>query len=146
MAEDLLLDLKSSSSSGSSSSSSSSSSGGPYELHLLCVLKGAGRFYHSLFDSLRRRAQASKMPVQIKMDYIKVKSYSGMQSTGTVDVSGCNLDELKDHNVVIIEDIIDTVRAGSRCSLLPFLPQSKGTCGREWMQSRRAERPKCGDD
>lgn len=99
IAEDLLLNLK---------MSHSSRSGDLYEVHLLCVLKGAGRFYHFLFDSLRRQAQASRTPLLIKMEYIKVRSYSGMQSTGMVDVSGCKLDELKDKNVVIVEDIIDT--------------------------------------
>ena len=44
--------------------------------------------------------------------------YSGIQSTGTVDVSGCNPDGLKDRNVIIVEDIIDTVRVSS---LPPFL-------------------------
>lgn len=110
IAEDLLLNLKMSHSSRSSDL---------YEVHLLCVLKGAGRFYHFLFDSLRRQAQASRTPLLIKMEYIKVRSYSGMQSTGMVDVSGCKLDELKDKNVVIVEDIIDTVRASCRLSSFP---------------------------
>ncbi|EWM22995.1 hypoxanthine-guanine phosphoribosyltransferase, partial [Nannochloropsis gaditana] len=81
------------------------------ELHLLCVLKGASRFFHALLASLRRRAQAQRLPLQIQIEFITVRSYSGMQSTGTVDVSGCVLGNLQGRNVVLVEDMIDTVPA-----------------------------------
>jgi len=46
---------------------------------------------------------------------------SSLKAKVPVDVSGCNLDELKGKNVVIVEDIIDTVRLSS---LPPSLPPS----------------------
>ena len=79
----------------------------PYSLHMLCVLKGAGRFYQALLDAVRARAQATHTPLKVSMEYVKVKSYSGMQSTGNVQVDGCDLEGLQGRHVVVVEDIID---------------------------------------
>lgn len=42
------------------------------------------------------------------MDYVKVKSYEGTESSGTVNISGCELNKLVDKHVLFVEDIIDT--------------------------------------
>jgi hypoxanthine phosphoribosyltransferase len=43
-----------------------------------------------------------------EISFIRIKSYSGMNSTGRVDIQSGPLAELKGRHVVILEDIIDT--------------------------------------
>lgn len=41
-------------------------------------------------------------------DFIRVKSYEGMVSTGTVNITGADLSKLAGKHCLLIEDIIDT--------------------------------------
>jgi hypoxanthine phosphoribosyltransferase len=100
MAQDLLEDIL--------LSSSQTDIPPPTHIHMLCVLKGAGRFYQTLLDCMRKRIQATGTPLRLSLEYIKVKSYSGTQSTGQVSISGCDLQTLTHTHCVIVEDIIDT--------------------------------------
>ena len=65
----------------------------------ICVLNGAFMFASDLYKQL-------DFPCQIT--FLKLASYSGTQSTGSVkQLIGINL-ELKDRVVVVLEDIVDT--------------------------------------
>lgn len=37
-----------------------------------------------------------------------MKSYEGLNSTGSVTITGCNVNALKGKHVIMVEDIIDT--------------------------------------
>lgn len=43
-------------------------------------------------------------------DFIKVKSYKGLNSVGSVQITGGDLAALEGKNVLVVEDIIDTGR------------------------------------
>lgn len=69
------------------------------EIYFLVVLNGAFMFASDLFKHIKGNH---------KISFIKISSYNGMSSTGNADVIiGLN-DDIKDKNVIIIEDIIDT--------------------------------------
>lgn len=68
-------------------------------LVLLTVLKGAHFFAADI---------AREMAIPIRMDYIRLKSYSGTKTTGRVDIVHRPACELKDQHILIIEDIVDT--------------------------------------
>lgn len=69
-------------------------------LIMICILKGAVMFYSELVKHL-------KMPVQ--MEFISLSSYgSYTKSTGEIKTINLTLPDLKDKNVLIVEDIIDT--------------------------------------
>lgn len=72
------------------------------EVHLICVLKGGAMFTCEL---------AKRITVPVTMDFMSVSSYgSGTESSGVVKIVK-DLDEpLKDKNVLIVEDIIDSGR------------------------------------
>jgi hypoxanthine-guanine phosphoribosyltransferase len=46
--------------------------------------------------------------VPFTYDFIRVKSYVGMESTHEVQIIGGDMSRLKDRNVLLVEDIIDT--------------------------------------
>ncbi len=65
----------------------------------LCVLNGAFPFASDLFRAVDTDAEIT---------FIRLKSYSGTESTGTVkEIIGLN-EDIKDRTVIIVEDIIDT--------------------------------------
>ena len=66
---------------------------------LVCVLKGGFIFAADL-------ARRIKLPV--KIDFIGMKSYDGTDSTGSVQITHDLSFPVKNSNVLIIEDIIDT--------------------------------------
>ena len=69
-------------------------------LIMICILKGAVMFYSELVKHL-------KMPVQ--MEFISLSSYgSYTKSTGEIKTINLTLPDLKDKNVLIVEDIRDT--------------------------------------
>ena len=69
------------------------------EIYFLVVLNGAFMFASDLFKHIKGNH---------KISFIKISSYQGMSSTGNADVIiGLN-EDIKDKNVIIIEDIIDT--------------------------------------
>ncbi len=70
------------------------------DLTVICVLKGSSIFCCDLIKHL-------KMPVQL--EFIKVSSYGNAQvSSGHVKALDLTLPALKDKNVLVVEDIIDT--------------------------------------
>ncbi|VDD87604.1 unnamed protein product [Enterobius vermicularis] len=87
-----------------------------YEIHrvvqdqpltLLCILKGSYRFFTTLVDELtevRRHCHSL-----LTIDFVRLQSYSDTQSTGTVNILGLSsIDELKEQNVLIVEDVVDS--------------------------------------
>lgn len=70
------------------------------ELVLVCILKGAVMFFSELSKHLT-------MPV--RMEFITLSSYGNeLNSTGKIKAINLSLENVKDKNVLIIEDIIDT--------------------------------------
>ena len=69
-------------------------------LNVICVLKGAVLFYSEIVKYL-------KMP--INMHFVTLSSYGGKTETsGNVKPMDVNLPDLKNKNILIVEDIIDT--------------------------------------
>lgn len=59
---------------------------GDRQLTLVCVLKGAFRFFNLLLEELQK-VRSEFVSHEIQVDFIRVKSYSNTQSTNTVKVS-----------------------------------------------------------
>ncbi|KNC54777.1 hypoxanthine phosphoribosyltransferase [Thecamonas trahens ATCC 50062] len=80
------------------------------ELHMLCLLKGAYRFFSDLLKEISALSAAADAPdvVKLSLHFVRVKSYHNTESTGDVKISGIDLDDLAGKNVLIVEDIIDT--------------------------------------
>lgn len=77
--------------------------------HLLVVLKGGSEFATDLTRSMRKwHAYSGALHLPFTVDYIRVKSYEGTQSTGNVAVSGIDLKTIAGRDVILVEDIIDT--------------------------------------
>jgi len=87
----------------------------------LCVLKGGYVFFNDLLDKIRhfyryRYANTSQTPngvpdfaQQIRVEFIRLKSYEDEKSTSNLKVIGIeSLESLRGKNVLIVEDIIDT--------------------------------------
>ncbi len=72
------------------------------EVHLVCVLKGGSFFMCEL---------AKRITVPVTLDFMSVSSYgSSTKSSGVVKIVK-DLDEpLKDKNVIVVEDIVDSGR------------------------------------
>ncbi len=73
---------------------------------LLCVLKGAVFFLADLIRELR---------ISVYVDFISASSYQGDRSKGTVDILPLFTSDIRDKDVLIVEDIIDT---GLTCAAL----------------------------
>ena len=72
------------------------------EVTLVCVLKGSFMFFADLVRKLR---------IDLRMQFITASSYdSGTTSSGTVTLTETPFKEecIKDKNIIIIEDIVDT--------------------------------------
>ena len=71
-------------------------------VHLVCILKGACFFMCEL---------AKRIEVPVSMDFMTVSSYgSGTKSTGVVRIRKDLDDPIKDLDVLIVEDIVDSGR------------------------------------
>ena len=72
------------------------------EIHLVCVLKGGSFFLCEL---------AKRITIPVTLDFMSVSSYGGdTKSSGVVKIVK-DLDEpLKDKNVLVVEDIVDSGR------------------------------------
>lgn len=69
-------------------------------LTLICVLRGAVMFYTELSKYL-------KMPV--KMEFVSLSSYGNSEkSSGKIKSFNLHLPNMKEENVLIVEDIVDT--------------------------------------
>ncbi len=91
------------------------------QLHVLFVLKGAFIFCADLIRAL------SIHKLDVRVDYIIAKSYVGTESTGDVKFS-VDVD-IKEKEVLLLEDIIDTGRTIKRLKeeLMKMQPKSLRT-------------------
>ncbi len=85
------------------------------QVHLVCVLKGGSFFMCEL---------AKRITIPVSLDFMSVSSYgSSTKSSGVVKIIK-DLDEpLKDKEVIVIEDIVDS---GRTLSYLLEILQSRG--------------------
>ena len=67
---------------------------------LVCVLKGAVMFYAELLKNIKSD--------NVEIDFIQVKSYEGVSTTGKITLVKDISSDIKDKHVVLVEDIIDT--------------------------------------
>lgn len=74
---------------------------GEEEIVFLGVLRGCVFFFSELLLHIK---------VPLKFDFIRVSSYSGTKSTGKVKIIHDTLINLKDKNIIIVEDILDSGR------------------------------------
>ena len=71
-------------------------------IHLICVLKGGACFMTEL---------AKRITVPVSMDFMCVSSYGdGMTSSGCITISQDLTIDIKNREVIIIEDIVDSGR------------------------------------
>jgi hypoxanthine phosphoribosyltransferase len=90
-------------------------------IHFVCILKGGAVFYHELIGQIRKIISSSSSPIPFTLDYLRVKSYEGTESTGTVQISSGDLSEMTGKHVILVEDIIDT--GVTMTKLIPVLAQ-----------------------
>ena len=101
---------------------------GDQELHIICILKGSRGFFSALIEILNRIRRYGPVGGHINPPYIehyvRLKSYSGMENTGRVQIMADDLSTLQGKHVLVVEDIVDTGRSLSYfCrSLLQFKP------------------------
>eukprot|EP00386_Alphamonas_edax_P008332 GDKI01027330.1.p1 GENE.GDKI01027330.1~~GDKI01027330.1.p1 ORF type:complete len:242 (-),score=97.69 GDKI01027330.1:468-1193(-) len=78
---------------------------------LICILKGSRGFFNHLLQNLNKShmygSQHSTRPPYME-HYVRLKSYVNDQSSGDLQVIAEDLSVLKNKNVLIVEDIIDT--------------------------------------
>lgn len=91
------------------------------EIVLICVLKGAAFFAIEL---------AKRIESSVIIDFIKVSSYKGTTSTGTLKFTSDITQEIENKNVLVVEDIVDTGRTLSYLKdyLLSKNPKSLKFC------------------
>jgi len=87
------------------------------EVLMVGILKGSFIF---LSDLIRA------MDIPVKVDFMAVRSYRGSETTGEVKVLLDLREEIKDRNVLIVEDIVDT---GLTLSAVKEIIQKKGPKG-----------------
>ena len=84
------------------------------EIHLICILKGGAMFMCEL---------ARRISIPVSFDFMSVSSYgAGTTSSGVVRILKDLDEDLKDKEVLIVEDIIDS---GRTLSYLLELIQSR---------------------
>lgn len=85
-------------------------------LHVLCVLKGGHQFFADLVHQMKKLNTRLERSVPLSLDFVKIKSYHNMESSGEIKVSlgEEELKDLKGKHILIVEDIIGI-------SLLPLL-------------------------
>lgn len=78
------------------------------ELIVVCVLKGAAPFHAELIKHLN---------LTIETDYIQVKSYSGRETSGVIEIKKDLDTDIENKHVVIVEDIVDSGLTLSRLKI-----------------------------
>lgn len=85
------------------------------QVHLICVLKGGSFFMCEL---------AKRITVPVSLDFMSVSSYGGdTKSSGIVKIVKDLDDSIKDKDVIVVEDIVDS---GRTLSYLLDLLQKRG--------------------
>ena len=69
------------------------------EILFICVLSGSFMFCADLMKHIN---------IPCKVDFVKVASYENSVTTGIIKELYFNLPSLKDKNVILVEDIVDT--------------------------------------
>jgi hypoxanthine phosphoribosyltransferase len=98
----------------------------------LCVLKGASQFFNDFVTQLKQIASRDEhRPPQIHIDFVRLKSYEGTESTGKVQLVGMtDISDITDKNLLIVEDIIDTGRTMKKllATVNEYKPASTAVC------------------
>lgn len=84
------------------------------KLTLVCILKGSLYFYADL---------SRKINLDTELEFIRVSSYEGENSTGKIDFKLDLDEEVTNKNVIVVEDIVDT--GNTLDSLLKHLKKQK---------------------
>ncbi len=85
------------------------------QVHLVCVLKGGSFFMCEL---------AKRITVPVSLDFMSVSSYGGdTKSSGVVKIVKDLDDSIKDKDVIVVEDIVDS---GRTLSYLLEILQARG--------------------
>jgi len=64
--------------------------------HICVVLKGASTYFQDLQNALRRIHEYNRKPyIPFVIDFVRVKSYAGTESTGSVSITGCDVSKLR---------------------------------------------------
>ena len=84
------------------------------EITLICILKGSVFFTVDL---------ARKINGDVRLEFIRVSSYEGKNSTGEIKMKLDLKDSIQGKDVIVVEDIIDTGRTLSY--LIPYLKMKK---------------------
>lgn len=71
------------------------------EIVIICILKGAAFFATDL---------AKRINLPVTVDFMKVSSYEGTESTKKIDFKLDISTDISNKNVIIVEDIVDTGR------------------------------------
>lgn len=66
---------------------------------MICVLKGATPFFADLIQ---------EMDIPIVIDFIQISSFLGTESTGSVALKRDVMTNLKDRDIVVVDDVLDT--------------------------------------
>lgn len=88
------------------------------EFYALCVLRGGYQFFNQLLEVIRQyhrlnadeiTAGSNKMARRIHVEFIRLVSYEDDESLGSVKIIGIeNLKCLRNQNILVVEDIIDS--------------------------------------
>ncbi|TGL61007.1 hypoxanthine phosphoribosyltransferase [Leptospira sarikeiensis] len=68
---------------------------------VVCILRGGVYFFSDL---------TKEIPISLELDFIQAKSYIGTESSGTVELIKDLDSDIKDRDVLLVEDIVDTGR------------------------------------
>ena len=66
---------------------------------LICLLKGAVPYFAELIKHIK---------IDIELDFMKVSSYDGANSSGKLNIISDITTSVKDRDVIFVEDIVDT--------------------------------------
>lgn len=78
---------------------------------MLCACQGGHEFFTDLTHAIRAQHQFSTSTAfPYTFDFVRLKSYENMGSTGTVSITldGVDLKTLAGRDVLLVEDIVDT--------------------------------------
>ena len=87
------------------------------DIHMICVLKGGSFFMCEL---------AKRVDLPVSIDFMSVSSYGGTESTGVVKIVQDLTEPVKDRQVLIVEDIVDS---GRTLSYLKEMLNERGAAG-----------------
>lgn len=87
---------------------------GRTKLMVICVLRGGSRFFNDLLENLDKLNTAADgsggQTIDITIEFIRVKSYKGDESSGSLQLVGNDSWErmFSGKHVLLVEDVIDT--------------------------------------